>query len=415
MALMARRCYPRRRRRAKRLALGALAAAGLAMTVPGCGSEAGQQSPAAAPSGFFGINANQLPALAVDRQTELDAHLSSIQALGIGFVRAGIDWRGIEPAAPVAGQHSYDFAATDAWVEALAQHDLRWMPVATIPPPQWAVAPATLARCGIHAPPSSSSDLGDLMGAVAARYGRSGKFWKAHPELPYRPVTDYEVWNEENHGAFWCPRPDPSAYADLYAASEGEIRQVDPAARVVLGGLAAFRPGQRPPSNAPRMTPPAFLAQVLAARPELRVAVDVVGVHSYEPTPVGVLDDLRWYRDTLRQLGMGQVPMSLDETGWYTHGSGSFGPTPEIVRASYYLELTSDVARSDCGVVSIAPYTWISAQTGESPQAWYGIADPATGAPYPSAQAYGAGIKVPEGKASEAPQAPQSVCGEPPN
>jgi hypothetical protein len=364
------------------------------------------------PTAFFGINANGLLPLVSDHAPELEAHLNAIQGLGVEFARAGIDWRGIEPTAPVAGRHTYDFAAADALVGALAQHGLRWMPVATIPPPPWAVAPATLARCGIHAPPSSSSDLGDLMGAIAGRYGRSGEFWKAHPELPYRPVTDYEVWNEENHGAFWCPRPDPSAYADLYAASRDEIRRADPAARVVLGGLAAFRPGQRPPSNAPRMTPPDFLARMLAARPDLRGAIDVVGVHSYEPTPVGVLDDLRWYRDTLRRVGLGGVPMSLDETGWYTQGSGSFGPTPEIVRASYYIELTSEVARSDCGVVSIAPYTWTSAQTGESPQAWYGIADPATGAPYPSAQAYGAEIKVLEGKASEAPQAPQSVCGE---
>jgi hypothetical protein len=162
------------------------------------------------------------------------------------------------------------------------------------------------------------------------------------------------------------------------------------------------------------MTPPAFLGRMLAARPELRDAVDVVGVHSYEPTPDGVLADLRWYRDTLRRVGLGQVPMSLDETGWYTQGSGSFGPTPELVRASYYAALTGQVARSDCGVVSIAPYTWISAQTGESPQAWYGIADPATGAPYPSAQAYGAEIKVLEGKAGQAPQGQLSVCGAPP-
>jgi hypothetical protein len=384
-----------------------------ALPASGCGGREGPVEPGkrVVPPGFFGINANGLPPLASDHAPELDAHLSAIQGLGIEFVRAGIDWRGVEPTAPVAGRHAYDFAATDAWVEALAQHDLRWMPVATIPPPQWAVAPATLARCGIHAPPSSPSDLGDLMGAIASRYGRSGGFWKAHHDLPYRPVTDYEVWNEENHGAFWCPRPDPPAYANLYAASRDAVRRADPTARVVLGGLAAFRPGQRPPSNAPRMTPPAFLGRMLAARPQLRDAVDVVGVHSYEPTPDGVLADLRWYRDTLRRVGLGQIPMSLDETGWYTQGYGSFGPTPEDVRASYYKELTSEVARSDCGVSSLAPFTWISAQSGGSPQAWFGVADPATGDPYPSAEAYGAQIRMLQGPVGEGPaRVPVRAC-----
>ena len=30
------------------------------------------------------------------------------------------------------------------------------------------------------------------------RYGPEGSFWAAHPNLPYHPVTSYEIWNEPN-------------------------------------------------------------------------------------------------------------------------------------------------------------------------------------------------------------------------
>jgi hypothetical protein len=30
------------------------------------------------------------------------------------------------------------------------------------------------------------------------RYGRGGTFWGAHPNLPYKPITTWEIWNEPN-------------------------------------------------------------------------------------------------------------------------------------------------------------------------------------------------------------------------
>ena len=76
--------------------------------------------------------------------------------------------------------------------------------------------------------------------ALARRYGRGGSFWKAHPRLPYEPITDYEVWNEPNFGRLWCPKPDPGAYARLYLAARSAVQAVDPKALVLVGGLAAF-------------------------------------------------------------------------------------------------------------------------------------------------------------------------------
>jgi hypothetical protein len=48
----------------------------------------------------------------------------------------------------------------------------------------------------------------------------------------------FEIWNEPNISAFWVPKPDPAAYtADLQAAYTA-IKQADPSATVISGGLS---------------------------------------------------------------------------------------------------------------------------------------------------------------------------------
>ncbi|MGH2804718.1 MAG: hypothetical protein ACRDL4_16985, partial [Thermoleophilaceae bacterium] len=53
--------------------------------------------------------------------------------------------------------------------------------------------------------------LGFVRGAVN-RYGRRGKIWRRHPELPYRPVRAWQVWNEPNLRAYWRGRPNARQY-----------------------------------------------------------------------------------------------------------------------------------------------------------------------------------------------------------
>ena len=54
-----------------------------------------------------------------------------------------------------------------------------------------------------------------MMAALVQRYGSGGTYWPDHPDVPRLPVIDFEVWNEPNFAAFWCPRPQPARYAKL--------------------------------------------------------------------------------------------------------------------------------------------------------------------------------------------------------
>jgi hypothetical protein len=175
----------------------------------------------------------------------------------------------------------------------------------------------------------------------------------------------------------------------MLARSAAAIHSVDPSADVVLGGLAGFRHSGHTTGGSSALSPRDFLRAVLHARPALRRRVDVVGVHSYERKPGGVLRDVRSDRAALRGVRMGSVPMSLNETGWYTAGVGATPPVPERRRARYLRTLTRAIARSGCGISSFAPFAWTSAQANPAkPDDWYGIASPRTARPYRSGRAY---------------------------
>jgi hypothetical protein len=385
---------------------------GLLGCLAGCGGSntATTESAPAVPRDFFGMNAQLLEQVAERRKLDyVDHNATQMAGLGIGFVRSSFNWAAVEPNPPADGQHSYDFSTIDAWAGILAKHHLRWL--ATVkggPIPAWAADhEAAGAGCGTNSPPAGDSDYASLVRALAERYGSDGSFWSDHPDLPREPITEYEIWNEPNFGRLWCPRPDPAAYARLYLAARAAIHEVDPKARVLLGGLASFRTDESGPPA--KMSVQTFLQQAVKSEPALPRKVDAVAVHPYGATPDDVLTVLAWLRRTLDSVGMNGTAMSADEVGWHTMGELGVPPVPEAQRAHDFTVVTPGIALSACDMIGLAAHTWItSEQRTNYPEDWYGMADPVTGEPYASADAYGAQVKaLEEGK--PVPAAPE-VC-----
>lgn len=397
----------------------ALCALALVLGSGGCGADDGPTLPErkfepAVPAGFFGINGQGLRPLAEDGELELlDANLGEIAAGGVEFVRANIDWPRLEPNAPGPNGRAYEFAGLDAWVEALARHGLTWAPaVMGVPTPRWAVDPAAAKVCGLRAFPARTGDYAALARTLAARYGREGDFWEENPDVPYHPVTHYELWNEPNLGSFWCPVPDPVAYAALADGGADAILAIDPDATLVLGGLANFHKTDVTGPGDARYATAAFLRRMLAARPGLARKLDVIGVHAYGARPAGALRGLARQRAAVDAAGLAGKPLAYNEVGWYTRGLGATPPVDEDERAEYLAEVTAAVARSECGVVAFAPHTWRTREQDPLDiEDWYGIADPETGEPYPTARAYLREALLFEGRGPEAPPGQaEAIC-----
>lgn len=372
----------------------------------GCGED---ESSRPNPGGdFFGINGVILRAWSSWGHADLvDRHLEAVANSGATFVRTALGWQRIETQAPVGERRQYTFADSDRWVAALARHGLRWSIIGLgVPTPDWAADPAAPAACAGQKPPARPDDLAAVMAAMARRYGSEGDFWIENPDLPRRPILEYEVWNAPNHGGDWCPLPDPEAYADLYASTHAAIHAADPDARVVVGGLGAFESQDPGSVGSARMAPGEFLAGMLAHRPELREMIDAVGIHVYAADAAEVVAGVEAFRETVDAVGLAGVPLSWNEVGWPTAGQGDFPPKTEAERASLIGAVTAAAAEVGCGIVSFAPHTWVTPELiPTDPEDWFGIADPMTAEPYPSALAYRDAVAeapVPAGESGQA-------------
>jgi len=60
--------------------------------------------------------------------------------------------------------------------------------------------------------------------------------------------------------------------------------------------------------------------------------------------------------------------------GWYTNGPGAMSETE---RASFYWQVASHLARSDCRISGLLARAWVTPQRNPSnPWEWYGMVDP---------------------------------------
>lgn len=330
-------------------------------TQTGTGTSTQTTTPTAPAGEQIGVNVNRLFNDRAFTGAEIDAQLSALAATGATVARSDALWELAEPQPPVAGLHHYDWSFDDLIAGSLARHGLRWLAIIDYSAPWAAAIPSVL-----HSPPRSAADYAAFARAFAARYGRGGSFWSAHPGLAAEPVETYEIWNEPDNPVFWRSAPDPAAYADLYLGARRAISAVDPAARVIVGGLTV---------------PARFLPAIVAARPGLPASTDGVAIHPYGRSPQAVLRRVRRARRVLESLGMGSVPLYVTEVGWTTNPTHALAWAPAAARGAYLISTLTTLAHLDCGVAATIVYTWVSpARNPGNREDWFGIHSPAGGA-----------------------------------
>jgi hypothetical protein len=256
-------------------------------------------SAAAVPPGFFGISPQGTPS-----RSDFELMAES----GIDSVRLPLYWKGVEEYSPFLVPP--DWSSFDRSVALAAESGLRvfpfvWgTPIWVAPQPQveptrssWALAAwAAFLREAVH------------------RYGAGGTFWEENPALPYMPIRDWEVWNEENIVTF-SAKSDPERFARLVRASGRAIHGADSGARVILGGLFG-RPLQVPPNVASGN----FLNRVYRAR-RVKPYFDGIALHPYVADAEAMVPQIRNLRRVMRKHGDSATPLYVTELGW---GSDSF-------------------------------------------------------------------------------------------
>ena len=273
----------------------------------------------AVPRGFYGMvyDGKLADAPAATQKPQFDLMARS----GVESIRTTFSWAAAQPQpdGPIG------FGTTDPLVAGAATHNMRLLPVVLLPP-HWAAAND---GPGV-APPRRVSEYARYLTALVERYGRAGSFWSEHPELPRRPIREWQIWNEPHIPGFWNVRSGPQGwvqgYGRLLRASYRAIKDVDPGARVVLAGLA---------SDSWR------LLNLIYREGRIRRYFDAAAVHPYAATPELALRVVRLFRRTMRRAGDRRKRIYVTEITW----AASRGRTATLPHDRFFTTTDRGMAR----------------------------------------------------------------------
>ncbi len=181
----------------------------------------------------------------------MSATLARYQAAGGTVIRFDLDWANVQ----AGGPSSWNWSAYDSLISTLSARHLTALPILDYTPAWARPAGCTSEQCG----PADPSAFATFAKAAVSRYASQG-------------IKVWELWNEQNTS--WLPAPNVSAYGRLLSLVSSAVHTADPAAKILVGGLA---PAVTTPGGT--YAPQDFVAGLYAAG--LRSAIDGVAAHPY--------------------------------------------------------------------------------------------------------------------------------------
>jgi hypothetical protein len=259
----------------------------------------------------------------VSPQTPLGAEdFPQMGAGRVGTLRTPMVWAVMDPSAVPA---DYEWEAFDGLVLAAAENGIQVLPTVTSTPTWVSQVDGCEASCSTNPPRSDVALLAwrNFLRAAVSRYGPDGTFWSLHPEVAAKPIVVWQLWNEQNSPQYFTPRPDPSVYAKLVTEGSRAIKSVDPAARVILGGMFATPGGQLDPDTNSWN----YLRSLYRQR-GFEQRFDGVAIHPYAQGMRGVKLQVELLRKEMRRAGDGRTGLWVTEIGWASDGPKS---SPQVV------------------------------------------------------------------------------------
>lgn len=240
---------------------------------------------------------------------DLSREFADCRRMGARWLRTDLYWGAVQ----AGGRDSFDWSEMDRVVALAQAAQLEILPVIGSSP-EW-----SWATPGQRSSPTEPADYARFAAAAVDRYRPMG-------------LRAWEIWNEPNLADFWPPAPDPAAYARLLIAAHGAIKQADPKAIVIAGGLSPV--GTAAPDESTHVPAVDFLAAVYEAG--AGSAFDALGFHPYS-YPAMPSDPAEWsgwtmmtgpIRALMKTHGDAEKPVWITEYGAPTYG-GAGGVSEE--------------------------------------------------------------------------------------
>ncbi len=270
-------------------------------------------SAAALPAGFWGV---------VPQATPTQEQFQRLKQGGVQSIRVPIIWAGVQPERGGA----LNWSETDAIVKLAAAAGVRVLPFVT-GAPTWAVPQATVVESGnrvkspAHLPISgvAGSAWSNLLRQAVARYGPDGALWAENPQVPKRPIREWQIWNEQNF-VYFVAKPNPAEYGKLVKLSSAALKGVDPGAKVLLGGMFARPKNSKNGSSKDRSRrnyfAASFLEEMYRTSPGVRSRFDSVALHPYSYNFGQLPSQIEELRDAMAAGKDAGTGLAITELGW---------------------------------------------------------------------------------------------------
>jgi polysaccharide biosynthesis protein PslG len=247
------------------------------------------------PQGFFGVMYDN--GIEKARDDVQDPQWDLMASSGVETVRTVFDWA---DAQPDGRGTAFDFERTDGIVRRATLRNMDVLPIVFYAP-RWARA----YRNRFTSPPKSRSDYVTYLAALVERYGPDGTFWSEHPELPKRPLREWQIWNEPHLSLYWdAPEKGPYGYARAYPlllrASYNIVKSLDPGAKIVMAGL----------------TQRAWEEIEVLYQHGIKRYFDVAALQIFPQTVKRAVKATRFFRDAMKRRRDGRKPIYLTEITW---------------------------------------------------------------------------------------------------
>jgi len=135
-----------------------------------------------------------------------------LKEAGVSYVRVDMLWQDMEPE-----PNNWNFKKYDYLVNLLTQNHIRILGLLSYS--------VSWAGKDWNYPPYDNATFVNYAKRVVSRYKDKVKYW--------------EIWNEPDSPVYWVERDEMKGYAQLLKESYQVIKESDPSAKVVLGGLTS--------------------------------------------------------------------------------------------------------------------------------------------------------------------------------
>ncbi len=286
-----------------------------------------------------------------------------VNDVGFAWAKGLVNWATVEPK-----RGKFRWVDPDNVVKAFGDQHLKIL-MRIHGTPDWAKPAKTI----LSQPPDDLADFGTFLTAVATRY--RGK------------IAAYEIWNEPNLTYEWGNQsPDPTTYTAMLKTAYQAIKQADPDALVISGGLATTGNG-----SPTAMGDLVFLQGMYTAGAQ--GYFDAFGSHAYTfgnspdlVDPYGLsLSRVVEQHQVMTTNGDSDTPIWITETGCAikTHwdlGIHSIGNVTEAQQAEYLARLYEKVPRDWPFVKAVflfnLDFSTVSWYPTHEQMRWYAILNP---------------------------------------